>query len=280
MPLTQQEIQQFTAKACQLRKDAIDTVYWAGGGHIGGSLSFTEIMILLYYKYARIDPKNPGWDDRDRIVVSKGHAGVGYAPILADKGYFPRELLKEFNHTGSILGMHLDGNKVPGVDVSTGSLGHGLPITVGLGIGARLQGKSWLTYCVLGDGECDEGSVWEAAMAAAHYKVTNIITIVDRNRMMIDGPTEEVMRLEPFADKWKAFGWIVKEVDGHDFNQLADAIEYAQKEDKAPVVIIAHTIKGKCVDFMEDKYEWHYGGLDSEKVELAKACIEKHYCEL
>jgi len=160
MPLTQQEIQQFTAKACQLRKDAIDTVYWAGGGHIGGSLSFTEIMILLYYKYARIDPKNPGWDDRDRIVVSKGHAGVGYAPILAYKGYFPKELLKEFNHTGSILGMHLDGNKVPGVDVSTGSLGHGLPITVGLGIGARLQGKSWLTYCVLGDGECDEGSVW------------------------------------------------------------------------------------------------------------------------
>jgi len=280
MALTEQEIQEFNKKACQLRKDTIDTVYWAGGGHVGGSLSMMEIMVLMYYKYLNIDPSKPQWDDRDRFVMSKGHAGVGYAPVLADKGYFPFDMLKEFNHTHSKLGMHLDGNKVPGVDVSTGSLGHGLPISLGLALGARLQGKKWLTYCLLGDGECDEGSVWEAAMAASHFKVTNMITIVDRNRMMIDGPTEEVMRLEPFVDKWKAFGFIVKEVDGHDFNQLADAIDFAIAEDSGPVVIIANTVKGKCVGFMEDNYQWHYGGLDSEKVTECKECIDNYYCEI
>jgi transketolase len=173
--------------------------------------------------------------------------------------------------------MHLDSLKVKGVDASTGSLGHGLPMAVGMALGARVQKQSWLTYCILGDGECNEGSIWEAAMAASQFKLTNLITFVDRNKLMIDGPTEEVMGLEPFADKWKAFGFIVKEVDGHSFSELSAAIESAQSEKKGPVVIIANTFKGKGVDFMENQVKWHYGGLDTELVETAKASVDRMF---
>lgn len=277
MPLNEQELNFLEDKAHELRNLCVDTVVWAGSGHIGGSLSAMDIFTILYYKYMKIDPKNPNWPDRDRLIVSKGHAGVGYAPVLADKGYFSKELLKEYNHTGSSLGMHLDSTKVPGVDASTGSLGHGLPIALGTALAARLQEKTYMIYCLLGDGECNEGSIWEAAMAASHYKVTNMITIVDRNKCMIDGPTEEVMRLEPFAKKWEAFGFIVKEINGHSFKELSEAIEYAQKEKKAPVVIIANTVKGCGIDFMENDYRWHYGGLDSGKVQQAKDSLERYY---
>ncbi|MBA4366109.1 MAG: transketolase [Desulfobacterium sp.] len=277
MPVTDQEIKVLHEKACQLRKDIIDITYWAGGAHIGGAMSMVEILILLYYKYMKIDPKNPTWKERDRMVLSKGHGGVGYAPLLARKGYFDFQDLKEFNKFKSPFGMHLDSLKVKGVDVSTGSLGHGLPMAVGMSLGARVQKQSWLTYCILGDGECNEGSIWEAAMAASHFKLTNLITFVDRNRLMIDGTTEEIMGLEPFVDKWKAFGFVVKEVDGHNFTALADAIESAQKETKAPVVIIANTFKGKGVDFMENNVKWHYGGLDTDLVEKAKASVDRMY---
>ncbi len=178
-----------------------------GGGHIGGSLSAMDILVILYYKYMNIDPKNPNWADRDILIVSKGHIGVGYAPVLADKGYFSKELLKEYNHTGSSLGMHLDSTKVPGVDASTGSLGHGLSIALGTAIAARLQDKTYATYCLLGDGECNEGAIWEAAMAASHYNITNMITIIDRNRCMIDGPTEDVMGARAFCRKMEGF-WL------------------------------------------------------------------------
>lgn len=275
MAITDKEIQELTKHAKRIRKDIINITGWAGGAHIGGGLSMTEILVILYYKYLNIEPKNPDWKDRDRMILSKGHGGVGYAPILARKGYFDFDLLKEFNRFKSPFGMHLDSNKVKGVDVSTGSLGHGLPIAVGLALGARLQKKSWLTYTILGDGECNEGSIWEAAMAAAHFKLTNMITIVDRNQLMIDGTTESVMGLEPFADKWKAFGWIVKSADGHDYNSLSEAIEYAHKEDAAPVVIIADTIKGKGIDFMENEVKWHYGGLDTDLMEKAKASVDR-----
>lgn len=277
MSLTEVELKFLEDKAHELRNLCVDTVIWAGSGHIGGSLSAIDIFTILYYKYLNIDPKKPDWPDRDRFIVSKGHAGVGYAPVLADKGYFSKELLKEYNHTGSILGMHLDSTKVPGVDASTGSLGHGLPIALGTALAARLLGKDYMTYCLLGDGECNEGSVWEAAMAASHYKVTNMITLVDRNRCMIDGPTEEVMKLEPFAKKWEAFGFIVKEVNGHSFKELSEVIEYARGEKEAPVVIIANTVKGCGIDYMENDYRWHYGGLDSEKVQQAKDSLAKYY---
>ena len=277
MPLNKQEIKALEKKAHQMRCLCVDTVSWAGGGHIGGSLSAMDILVILYYKYMNIDPKNPNWEDRDIFILSKGHIGVGYAPVLADKGYFNKELLKEYNHTGSSLGMHLDSTKVPGVDASTGSLGHGLSIALGTALGARLQGKNHRTYCLLGDGECNEGAVWEAAMAISHYNVTNMITIVDRNRCMIDGPTEDVMKLEPFAKKWEAFGFIVKEVDGHSFKELSEAIEYAQVETETPVVIIANTIKGCGVEFMENDYTWHYGALDSEKVQQSKDSLARYY---
>jgi len=274
MPITDQELRELRGHAKQLRKDIIDVTFWAGGAHIGGALSLVEILILLYYKYLHIDPGHPDMPERDRFILSKGHAGVGFAPMLARRGYFDFELLKDFNKFNSPFGMHLDGNKVKGADVSTGSLGHGLSMAVGMALGARLKGRSWRTYCVLGDGECNEGSVWEAAMAAAHYKTTNLITFVDRNKYSVDGPTETVMGIEPLGDKWRAFGFIVKEVDGHSYAALSQAIEEAQAETKAPVVIIAHTIKGKGVDFMEDDVRWHYGGLDSDKIVEAKRYIE------
>lgn len=277
MALNSQELMKLEDKAHELRNLCIDTVVWAGSGHVGGALSAMDILTILYHKYLNIQPSNADWEDRDRFILSKGHAGVGLAPVLADKGYFDKELLREYNHTGSSLGVHLDSLKVPGVDASTGSLGHGMSIALGMAIAARFKNKSFVTYCLLGDGECNEGAVWEAAMAASHFDVTNLVTIVDRNRCMIDGRTEDVMCLEPFADKWRAFGFIVKEVNGHDFNELSEAIEFALKEESKPVVIIANTIKGCGINFMEDDYRWHYGGLDSEKVKISRDSLEKYY---
>jgi len=275
MPITELEIKSLTETARKIRHDIIDTTVWAGGAHIGGGLSMVEIMTLLYFKYLNIDPSKPDWEERDRVVLSKGHGGAGYAPVLANRGYFDRDELKDFNHFMSKFGMHLDSLKVKGVDVSTGSLGHGLSMAVGLALGARLQKKSWKTYCILGDGECNEGSVWEAAMAAAHFKVTNLISFVDRNRLMIDGKTEEIMSVEPFADKWRAFGFIVKEVDGHNYQSLTDAIDFAHAEKTAPVMIIADTVKGKGVDFMENQVKWHYGSIDSELAEKAHSSVDR-----
>ena len=277
MPITDQEIRELKEKARMIRKDIVDVTAWAGGAHIGGGLSVTDMLVALYFKYANIDPQKPDWEDRDRVIVSKGHAGVAIAPILARRGFFDFELLREFNKFKSPFGMHLDKLKVTGLDVSTGSLGHGLPMAVGLALGARYQKKSFKTYCILGDGECNEGSVWEAAMCASQYKLTNLVTFVDRNGLMIDGPTEEIMALEPFADKWKSFGFIVREVAGHNFQELSEAIDYTHSEERGPVVIIAKTVKGKGVDYMENDVKWHYGSIDSELVAKAKASIDKMY---
>jgi len=273
MPLSAGDIKKLEAKAKQLRCDMVDVTVWAGGAHIGGSLSMADALTALYYHYLDIRPDEPDWPERDRFVLSKGHGGVGLSAVLADKGYFDKELLHEFNHFKSPFGMHLDGNKVPGVDASTGSLGHGLSMSVGLALGARFQKQAWRTYCLLGDGECDEGSVWEAAMAAHHYKVDTLTAFVDRNQMMIDGRTEDIMSLEPLAEKWKAFGWEVREIDGHDFAQIGAAIEGAQATKGAPTVIILDTVKGKGVDFMEGDVKWHYGSIDSELAARAKASI-------
>lgn len=270
MAITDQEIAELKQLAKKVREDIIDVTGWSGGTHIGGSLSMVEIVTILYWKYLRVQPHNPAWEDRDRFVLSKGHGGVGHAVVLALKGYFPPEQLKDFNKSGSAFGMHLDCHKVPGVDCSTGSMGHGLPMAVGLALGSRLLKKEWRTYCLMGDGECDEGSIWEAAMSAAHYKLDNLIGFVDRNGLMIDGPTEKVMSLEPFVDKWTAFGWKALPVDGHDFRQLAQAIDFAHEHKGQPVVIVAKTVKGKGVEFMENKAAWHYGGLNAELVDKAK----------
>ena len=277
MALTEKEVAALTEKAWKIRRAVVQTVMWAGGGHIGGGLSQVEILVTLYFHFMKVDPENPQWEDRDRLVLSKGHGGVGLAPVLAEKGFFSGELLKTFNHTGSPFGMHLDRLKVKGLDASTGSLGHGLPIAVGLALGAKLQGKDWRTYCIMGDGELAEGSIWEGAMAAAHYKLSNLTGFVDRNMHCIDGCTEDVMAVEPISDKWAAFGWHVLDCDGHDFNALAGAIEKAQEVEDKPTVIICRTVKGRGVDYMEDKPEWHYGGLDTKMAEEALKSIDRMY---
>jgi transketolase len=273
MPLSAEQIRKLQDKARQLRCDMVDVTVWAGGAHIGGSLSMADVLTALYYHYLDVRPDEPEWQGRDRFVLSKGHGGLGLSCVLADKGYFDKDLLREFNHFKSPFGMHLDGNKVKGVDASTGSLGHGLSMALGMALGARFQKQTWRTYCMLGDGECDEGSVWEAAMAAAHFKADTLTAFVDRNHMMIDGLTEDVMSLEPFADKWRAFGWNVLQIDGHDFAQIGEAVEGAQAKQGAPTVIICETVKGKGVDFMEAQVKWHYGSIDSELAAKAKASI-------
>ena len=276
MALTMEEKQRLQKLAQELRLTVIDVMAWSGGAHVGGSLSMMDIMTILYFKYLNIDPANPKWEDRDRFVLSKGHAAAGYIPVLAKKGYFPEETLKTFNHFGSPFAMHPDCNKVIGCDASAGSLGHGLSMAVGLGLGARYLKKDWKTVCLMGDGECCEGSIWEAAMAASHFKLGNVIGIVDRNRLMIDGKTEDVMALEPFNDKWKSFGWEVVEIDGHDFDQLDDALSKAWAATDKPVLIMANTIKGKGVDFMENNVVYHYASADSQLCAKAKASIQEH----
>ncbi len=278
MPLSKAEWLALEKKAHELRLLTLDTTHWAGSGHIGGGLSALDIMTVLYHKYMRIDVKNPQWEDRDRFILSKGHAAVAYAPVLCDLGFNDKEMLKTFNLTNSKMGMHLDSNKIVGVDASTGSLGHGMSIAVGTALAARVLGKDYKTYVVLGDGECDEGSNWEAAMSAANYKVTNMISFVDRNKCMIDGRTEDVMKLEPFADKWKAFGFIVKEIDGNNIKELCEAIDFAlANETDSPVMIICNTLKGCGIDFMEDNYVWHYGSIDDDSYEKAKESLNKTY---
>lgn len=277
MALTKQEWAALEAKANELRGLCLDTTHWAGSGHIGGGLSCMDMLTILYYKYMNLSD-DPNWEDRDRMILSKGHAGIAWAPVLCDKGYNDPEQLKTFNLTNSRMGIHLDANKVRGVDASTGSLGHGLPIAVGTALAARVQGKDFWTYCILGDGECDEGEIWEGAMAAAHFGVTNLITIVDRNKCMIDGPTEEVMQLEPFADKWRAFGFIVQEIDGQNLDELDDAIAFAKaNETKQPVLILANTVKGAGIKAIEGDYRWHYGAMDDAKYEEAKASLAEYY---
>jgi transketolase len=275
MPLTDEEFAGLTGIARELRLTMIDVMAWSGGAHIGGSLSITEILTILYFKYLNVKSDDPQWAGRDRFILSKGHAAAGFIPVLAKKGFFPEEELRSFNHFGSPFAMHPDSNKVKGCDVSAGSLGHGLSIAVGLGLGARYLKKNWKTVCLMGDGECCEGSVWEAAMALSHFKLGNVIPIVDRNKLMIDGGTEEVMALEPFADKWRAFGLDVIEVNGHEFKELAAALDKGWAATDKPVLILANTIKGKGVDFMENNVVWHYASADSELCERAKACINQ-----
>ena len=275
MALSPQEKQRLKDIARELRLTVIDVMAWSGGAHVGGSLSIIDILTILYFKYLDVHPADPQWDERDRFILSKGHAAAGLIPVLAKRGFFPEETLKTFNHFGSPFAMHPDSNKVIGCDASAGSLGHGLSMAVGMALGARQRKMPWKTVCLMGDGECCEGSVWEAAMSAPHFKLGNLIGIVDRNRFMIDGETEDVMPLEPFADKWRAFGWDVVEVDGHDFDQLDEALARAWAATDVPVLILAHTIKGKGVDFMENNVVYHYASADSELCARAKASILK-----
>jgi transketolase len=280
MPLTKEEIKGLEKKAWDIRKLIVETTFTCGGSHLGGSLSQTDVLVTLYWKYMNIDPKNPTWADRDRFILSKGHGGVGWASVLGEKGYFDKDLLKNFNKTGSPFGMHLDALKVKGCDASTGSLGHGLAIAVGLSVGAKMNKKSYRTYCMVGDGELCEGTNWEAAIIATHHKLDNLTLFVDRNRLMIDGPTEDITSLEPIDAKFQAFGWETITIDGHNFTQIGEAIEKAQTIKGKPSVIICNTVKGKGVELFENQAKWHYGGINSDLKAQALACLDKFYCEI
>ena len=272
-----QELVKFlTNKSVDIRRMIVQLTVTAGGGHVGGALSMTEILVVMYQHILNIDPSDPKKPDRDRLILSKGHGGVGICPVLCDAGYYTKEMMDNFNQYLSPFGMHPDMNKVPGIDMSTGSLGHGLSICVGLGLAARLDKASWRAFCVLGDGECNEGSVWEAAMSAKHFKLGNVTAIVDRNRYMIDGATEDIMSLEPFEDKWKGFGWNTKVINGHDVNALLDTFENLPPADSdTPLCVICDTIKGRGVSYMENQGKWHYGGLDEQLEKQALEDIEK-----
>jgi transketolase len=263
-------------KAKLSRKETIRLVGIAKSGHYGSVFSAAEILATLYYHVLRYDAHRPNWPDRDRFILSKGHAAVGLYPLLADVGFFDAALLDTYTRLGSPFGDHPDMRKIPGIDFSSGSLGHGLSVGVGMALAARVSGRDYRVYVLLGDGELDEGQVWEAAMSAAHYKLGNLVAIVDRNRVSVDGPTAEVMEIEPLADKWAAFGWRVHEVDGHDLEVLLD--RFAALPDPAsaqPTVLIAHTVAGKPVSFMEHRFEWHLGYLAPEDQARALAELEE-----
>lgn len=276
--LNQTQLLALEEKAHELRHMIVDTVFHAGSGHLGGALSMIDVVTYLYYHRMRFDVTKPDWPDRDRFIMSKGHAGIGFVCVLADLGFIPREELKSFNLTGSRLGIHLDSNKVPGVDASTGSLGHGSSMALGMALAAKLKRQSYQTYLLLGDGECNEGAVWEAAMATGQFQANNLLTMVDRNFAMIDGPTEDVMGLEPLADKWRAFGLDTREIDGHDFVAIDEAIDYALAQDH-PCCIILDTSKGRGVSFADGDYRWHYGAINQEMVEVAHSDLDRYYNE-
>ncbi len=249
--------QEFDQLADEWRYVITDMICRAGSGHLGGALSLVEIIITLYYRIMNVEAKNPKWPDRDRLVLSKGHGAPVLYTALAYKGFFPTSWLATLNANGTRLPSHADARTVPGVDATTGSLGQGLSFACGMAKAAKLDGKKHRVFCIIGDGESNEGQNWEAAMFAAHHKLDNLVAITDYNKLQIDGTTSEVLDLEPLADKWRSFGWKALETDGHDWDQIYSTTNQALAVQGKPTMIIAHTIKGKGCCVIEDKPESH-----------------------
>ncbi|MGE5554367.1 MAG: transketolase [Betaproteobacteria bacterium] len=266
------DLEHLAAVAQRIRELILTTISRAKVGHPGGSLSAVEILTALYFSELRVDPKRPDWPDRDRFVLSKGHAASALYAALAERGFFSPDLLSTFGRIDSPLQVHPDCHKTPGVDISTGALGQGLSLAVGMALAARADGRGVRVFVLLGDGECQEGQVWEAAMAAAHYRLDNLVAIVDYNGVQLSGPVREVMEVAPLAEKWRAFGWEVKEVPGHDLAALLQALAEARLAKERPVVLVADTVKGKGVSFMEGQAAWH--GKPPDEAELARALEE------
>jgi transketolase len=255
--------------AKQLRRHVVQMISTAGSGHPGGSLSAADIVAALYFKVMRHDPKNTQWADRDRFILSKGHAAPILYAALAECGYFPVEELSTLRKLGSRLQGHTDRTLTPGVEMSAGSLGQGLSFGIGVALAARLDKRDYHVYVLLGDGECEEGQVWEAAMSAPHFRIDNLTAIVDHNGIQLDGRCCDIMALESLADKWRAFNWHVIEIDGHDMSQILSALEEAGKTKLRPTVIIAHTVKGKGVSFMENNVSFHGKAPNAQETEIA-----------
>jgi transketolase len=253
------DTQRLTKLAREVRKKIFQMIYRAGGGHLAPAFSIVEILTALYFGGGfRYDPIHPEWEGRDRFILSKGHACAALYPVLVKAGFIPEEWLDTFCQKGSILGGHPDMQKIPGVEASTGSLGHGLSMGIGMALAARMQARDYHTYVLLGDGECQEGSIWEGALFAAHQGLDNLTAIIDYNRLQAMDRLEAIVGMEPFSEKWKAFGWRVTEVDGHDLEALQDLFLPKSDLTRQPRLILAHTIKGKGVSFMESQPLWHY----------------------
>ena len=269
--LSDQDVGKLESIARESRRNILKMIFTANSGHPGGSLSEIDILTALYFDVMRVDPENPQWEARDRFILSKAHACPGLYATLARRGFFPEEELSTFRRINSRLQGHAH-IMTPGVEMSAGSLGQGLSFGVGCALAARTDGLSHRVYVMLGDGECDEGQIWEAAMSAAHYRLDNLTAIVDRNRIQNDRFTDDVMKLEPLADKWRAFGWRVFEIDGHDIRDIVDTLHHASRTRAQPSVIVAKTVKGKGVSFMENNPAFH--GAAPSKDEYEKAMLE------
>lgn len=272
---TKASISELKKQAAEVRCRIIEMIYEAQAGHPGGSLSSADIVTALYFRVMRIDPDNPDWPDRDRFILSKGHACPVWYSALAERGYFDKSHLKTLRKLNSILQGHADMIKTPGVDMTVGSLGQGFSAGLGMALSGKLRNKDYRVWVVLGDGEVQEGSVWEAAMAGAKWKLDNLIAIVDKNGLQNDTFVNDVMPIDPLTDKWKAFGWNVLEIDGHDMEQVVAALEEAQAVNGMPTVIIAQTIKGKGVSFMENVAEWHGKAPSAEQMQRALQDIKE-----
>ena len=268
------EPRELERRADWVRLETIRLVEIARSGHYSSVFSCAEMFAALYYSILRLKPSDPAWPDRDRFLLGKGHAAIGQYPILADLGYFPKDWLDTYTRLGSPLGDHPDMKKVPGIDFSSGSIGHNLSVGVGIALAGKLKAKDYLTWVLLGDGELNEGQVWEAAMSAAHYKLDNLIAVVDANGMGLDGNVEDIMNIEPIAAKFEAFGWSTDEIDGHDIGQVLAAFRRAQDADR-PRLIVARTRKGKGLKFMEETPFWHLGYLGPQDKAAAIAEIEQ-----
>jgi transketolase len=262
-------------KALQLRYDVVEMIGVGKAGHLGGSCSCAEIVACLYFQKMRIDPKHPDKVDRDRFIMSKGHAALIQYAALAEAGFFPKEELKKVKTLGAMLQGHPDMTKTPGVEANTGSLGQGLSIANGMALGLRMDGKKSRVYVIIGDGELAEGQIWEAAMATTNFKIDNLVAIVDRNRLQATGIVAERFNTNPLAEKWAAFGWNVIQIDGHDVGQILDALDQAEAVQGKPTVIIAETVKGKGLSFAENNAAFHNGAMSSEQFATAKNDLAK-----
>lgn len=268
-------IDELESKAKHLRQVVLDMCVAAGTGHVTSSFSCAEVLVALYYGVMRFRPTEPKWEGRDRFIMSKGQASPLLYAVLADLGFFPADWLKGFCQTDGHFGVHLQ-HDVPGVEITAGSLGHGFGVATGMALAAKMDRKLWLTFALLGDGECYEGSIWEAAMFAAHYRLNNLVAIVDRNYLAATDFTEDMVELEPLGDKWRAFGWEVEEIDGHDFGAILDALEGVRSRRSArPKCIIATTVKGKGVGFMSDDPLWHAVAPRGDEIEVARTELGK-----
>jgi transketolase len=253
-PMSVKELEQM---AVVIRCDIIDMICTAAAGHPGGSLSAADVVTALYFRVMRIDPQNPDWPDRDRFILSKGHACPVWYAALAERGYFDKSHLKTLRQMGSILQGHPDMRKTPGIDMTAGSLGHGLSAGLGMALSGKLQKKDYHVFVIIGDGESQEGSIWEASMAAPNFKLDNLTAILDYNHLQNDYSVDDIMPIHPAVDKWQAFGWHVLDIDGHDMAQVVQALEEAKSHQDTPTMIVANTVKGKGVSYMENVCEWH-----------------------